>query len=419
MTLRYLLNAILSLTVLLALAGCGENGGDHKGENPAAHRGEEKHGQEEENHEVHAEESGHGEGEREVHLSEEQAALLSIEVDQAPGGTAEANISAPATVAFDPDRTARVGPRLSAKVVEVLVDLGAQVRAGQPLALMDSVELGRAKAGYLSAQGKLESARADWEREQSLAEQQITSEAELLDAKAAFQAARGEYRSALETLKLYGLSREQIDDIDSESQEGPLSRFTLAAPAAGVVQRRNLAPGQTLSASETPIHIVDTRQMWLLIDAFEKSLPHLTPGQLVNFRTRALPNQTFAGKTDWISRELDPESRTLTVRAVLDNPDGRLRAGMAGTANIQTEGTANYALVPVDAVQRLGEEEVVFVPGVEAGAYEPLPVTLGDEGNGWIEIRDGIEPGDRVVVRGAFDLMSALTASSRSAAHSH
>ena len=61
----------------------------------------------------------------------------------------------------------------------------------------------------------------------------------------------------------------------------------------------------------------------------------------------------------------------------------------------------------------------MFVPGVEAGAYEPLPVTLGDEGNGWIEIRDGIEPGDRVVVRGAFDLMSALTASSRSAAHSH
>lgn len=419
MTLRYLLKIILSLSVLVALTGCGDNGGDHNGENPAAQHSEEEHGQEEESHEGHESEGEHDEGEREVHLSGEQAALLTIEVDQAPAGTAQARIAAPATVAFDPDRTARVGPRLSAKVVEVQVDLGDTVQPGDPLALMDSVELGRAKAGYLAAQGRLESARADWEREQSLAKQQITSEAELLDAKAAFQAARGEFRAALETLKLYGLTQKKIDEIGAESDEGPLSRFTLSAPVAGVVQRRDLAPGQTLSANETPIHIVDSRQMWLMIDAFEKSLPHLTPGQPVIFRTRALPNQVFEGKTNWSSRELDPESRTLTVRAVLDNPEGQLRAGMAGTASVQTDSKAQYALVPVDAVQRLGEEEVVFVPGNEAGAYRPMPVTLGDEGNGLIEVRDGLQPGDRVVVRGAFDLMSALTASSRSAAHSH
>lgn len=424
MSLRYLLNVILGLSVLLALAGCGENGGGHKGENPADHRAEGEHGRKEKGHgegghEGHEEESGQDEGEREIHLSAEQAALLTIEVDKAPGGTAQARIAAPATVAFDPDRTARVGPRLSAKVVAVLVDLGEQVRTGQPLALMNSVELGRAKAGYLAAQGRLESAGADWQREQHLAEQQISSEAELLDAKAAFQAAQGEFRAALEILKLYGVTQEKIEQIGSESDEQLLSRFTLSAPVAGVVQRRDLAPGQTLSANETPIHIVDSRKMWLMIDAFEKSLPHLTLGQPVIFRTRALPNQVFEGKTDWISRELDPESRTLTVRAVLTNPEGKLRAGMAGTANVRTDGKAKYALVPVDAVQRLGEEEVVFVPGNEAGAYRLMPVTLGDEGNGLIEIREGLQPGDRVVVRGAFDLMSALTASSRSAAHSH
>ncbi len=362
-----------------------------------------------------------GEGEHapgEVHLGPQQRDMLNIEVDEAPGGTADSQINAAANIRFDPDLTARVGPRLDARVVEVLVDLGERVESGQPLVVMDSVMLGRAKADYLRSQARLNTAREAFERDQSLAEQQITSQAELAESRATLGEARAEHRAATETLKLYGLSQNEIDNI--ESGEQPLSRFTLTAQSAGLVEKRDLAPGQNVSADESPIHLVDTSEVWVMIEAFERSLPRLAEGQQVTFRSRGLGDRRYNGRIDWIARSLDEQSRTVTVRATLDNPDGQLRAGMAGTATIHAPGEqTSYALVPVDAVQRNGDQPVVFVPGDNPGVYAHVPVTLGNEGDGWVEVREGLQPGDSVVVGGAFDLMSAMTAGSRSAEHAH
>lgn len=408
------------LLAMLLVAGCsGEpaaqpvsDSDETAPQNEAAHQGEAGEGTHQEG------QSSAGEQSNEVHLSAEQRELLSIEVDEAPAGTAEAQITASADVRFDPDLTSRVGPRLPANVVEVLVDLGERVEPGQPLVRMDSIELGRAKADYLVAEARASSARQRFEREQTLAEQQITSQAELIEARSQLQQARANHRAATETLKLYGLSQEAIDGI--ESSEEPLSRFTLTAAAGGIVQQRDLAPGESVSPDQAPVHIVDTSRVWLMIEAFEKALPGLAEGQRVTFTSRALPGETFTGTIDWISKKLNEQSRTLSVRAVLDNAGGQLRAGMTGTATVHTQsGQDAWALVPVDALQRMNGQDVVFVPGHAEGAYVRTPVTVGEEGGGWAEIRQGLEPGDRIVVRGAFDLMSAMTSGTRSAAHTH
>ncbi|MBK79867.1 MAG: efflux transporter periplasmic adaptor subunit [Gammaproteobacteria bacterium] len=369
-----------------------------------------------------AEESaGHGDdaaesGERELHLSAEQRGLLKVGVDAAPRGHADAMVSAPAVVRFDPNRMARIGPRLEAKVVKVPIDLGERVRTGDLLAVLDSVELGRARARFLTANAMLETAQADFERERRLAEQQISSQEELLEAKARLSEAEAEQRAAMEALRLFGLS---ADEIASTGRGEELSRLTLTATMDGVVQRRDLSPGQTLGPADTPIHIVDNSRMWLMIDAFEGSLDRIALGQPVEFTSRALDGTRFPGRIDWVSHQLDEQSRTVTLRAVLDNPEGKLRAGLFGTARIQTGAGEGPPRVPVDAVQRLGEEDVVFVPAEEDHAFRAVPVTLGHEGNGWVEITAGIAAGDPVVFEGAFDLMSALTASARSAEHGH
>lgn len=405
------------LLVIGGLAGCDSNTNTNANKHQAP-PDKTQGGHEEAEHQQAAADKGDEHGE-EVHLTEGQLNLLSIEVDRAGQGDADANVSAPATIRFDPDRTVRVGPRLTAKVVKVLIDLGDRVAKGDPLALMDSVELGRAKAAYLAAVAKLESAKAAFKREQSLAKQKISSEAELLDAKAAYHQARADHDVAVATLELYGVDAGDISS--SGPNETPMSRFKLSAPAGGVVQARDLAPGQTLSPEETPIHIVDISRVWVMIDAFEKALTRLSTGQPVTFRSPVLSQRHYRGKVDWISSELDEKSRTVTVRAVVKNPDGELRAGMFGTASIDTstQGTGGHALVPVDAVQRIEGGDVVFVPAGEPGAFKARPVTLGDEGSGRVEIVDGLSPGAEVVIAGAFDLMSALTAASRSAAHSH
>jgi len=114
---------------------------------------------------------------------------------------------------------------------------------------------------------------------------------------------------------------------------------------------------------------------------------------------------------------LDEKTRTIPVRVVLESPRGDLRPNTYATARIMTESEASLPLVPDDAVQTIGDDNVVFVPGDEAGAYEAVTVTLGKEANGWIEIRSGITAGTEVVSLGAFDLMSTATASGRSADH--
>lgn len=357
---------------------------------------------------------------RRIHLTPEQREQLPIRVTPAPAGSAEDTIQAPADVRFDADKVARVGPRLASKIVAIKADLGERVDEGDPLAVLDSVALGKAKAEYLTATAQYRNALAVYKRKQDLADDKIISQAALDEARAAYQSAQALQRAKRAELKLYGLSAGQISAIDTTRGDTPLSRFTLRAPIAGTIQRRDVVIGQTVASNETPFQVVDASRMWVMIHVAENNAARMQPGLAVSLRVRSLPGQRFEGTTNWVSEALDRDSRTLTVRAIVDNPNGRLSADMFGTATIQTEGSKNYALVPTDAVQSLdGDTSVVFVPGEEAGAFRVVPVTLGHEGNGRVEIRDGLAAGDAVVTEGAFDLMSALTSGSRSAAHGH
>lgn len=430
------LKAALLLAVVLPLAACdlftGDSAQAARVDKQSHHQTKEASGSASGQHEAGEKHAGNesgqghvegggghkGEGERKIHLSKIQRQRLDIKVAEAGSGSASAMVQAPATVQFDADQVARVGPRLEAKVVEVSKDLGDPVKAGDTVAVFDSVELGRAKARYLTAQARYAAALAEYQRDKSLADQKITSQAELLKSKAKFLETRAGRDANRAELRLYGLDEQAIKNVSIGGKQ-PLSRYTLIAPIDGTIQRRDLVPGQTVSAQETPVHIVNTGQMWVFIEAYEQDLVRLQPGLPVTLTVRALPGETFKGKTDWVSHELDEQARTVRVRASLPNPDGKLRAGMFGTARIQTQSQAHYALVPIDAVQTIEDEAVVFIPSGEANEFEAVSVTTGSEGGGQIEIREGLMPGDAVVAVGAFDLYSALSAGSRSAAHSH
>jgi RND family efflux transporter MFP subunit len=383
--------------------GCG-NGADSVP--PAAEQNEDEFGE-------------HADGEAGViRLTAEQVAELGVRVEQLAAGSATSVIERPATLTFDPDRIALVGPRIEAKVERVLKDLGDAVVPGEPLAIMSSVQLGEAKARHMALKARLETARATFDRERQLNEEKISSQAELLEAQARLQEAQADVDVIHETLRLYGLSRNAIEAIEPDA-ENPLSFFHLNSPVAGVVHRRDLSPGKTVGPEDVPIHVVRLDRLWVLIDAYETDLPYLSTGQSVTLTLRSLPDRKFEAVTDWISYELDPETRTIRVRAIVNNPLTILRAGMFGTAAIQSDGGPRHAVVPVDAVQSMNGGHVVFVPTGEPGGFRAAPVRIGNEGSGLLEVIDGLAPGDSAVVAGAFELMSAATAGSRSAEHGH
>ncbi|WP_423824069.1 efflux RND transporter periplasmic adaptor subunit [Salinisphaera sp. SPP-AMP-43] len=362
--------------------------------------------------------SGHG-AHREVHLTDEQRQRLNIKVTTAVSGSASDTLTAPATVRFDADRVSRVGPRLKAKVIRVAADLGDQVEAGDTLAVLDSVELGKAKARYLTTAAHYRNAAASYRRKRELAEDRIISEAALDESKAQYQAARASCNAARAELALYGLNKQDIAAIAQSDDSAPLSRYELTAPIAGTVQARDVVRGQTLASNDTPFQIVNNSRLWAMLQIAASDVSRIERDQDVDLQVRSLPDSRFSGRIDWVSRELDQKSRTLSARAVIDNRDGHLVAGMFGTATIQAVSSRDYALVPVDAVQSLNEKPVVFVPGDKDETFRAETVATGAEANGRIEIRQGLAPGDRLVTQGAFDLLSALTSGSRSAAHSH
>lgn len=354
----------------------------------------------------------------EVHLSKEQITSLNIKVDTLKAGSASSVIQRPASVMYDMDRIAKVGPRIEAKVVRVLKDLGDYVEEGDPIAQMSSVGLGKIKADYIRLRAGMKKEEAHYQREKNLYEQDISSQAELLQAELEYEQAKAELDAASEALRLYGLSQGDIQKIKAGS-DTPLSYFYLSSPLSGTIQERDLSPGQTISPSETPVHVADLSKVWVMIDGYEQDIRYLETGQVVELSIRSIPGTTFEGTTDWISYELGKETRTMPVRALFDNPDGKLRAGMFGTARIYTNSEETAALIPVDAIQQIEGSDRVFVPSEEPGSFRPVAVTLGNERDGLVEVLSGLTPGQLAVVSGAFDLKSALTASTRSADHGH
>ncbi|MCW9706685.1 efflux RND transporter periplasmic adaptor subunit [Fodinibius salsisoli] len=420
-----LLNFITLIATGPLLTRCSSNSSsNNNNENhtkkPSQHRGE--HAEDEEQHAKSSETEGHsGESEhqaREVHLSKQQRNNLGIKVDTLNSGSASSTIARPASITYDLDEIAKVGPRIEAKVIRVLKDLGDNVQQGERLVLMSSVELGKVKADYIRLRAALKREQAHYKREKSLFEQDISSQAELLKAEAEYEQTRAERDAAAEALRLYGLSNEAIQSIEAGT-EAPLSHFYITSPINGVVQERNLSPGQTVSSSETPIHIANLSKMWVMIDAYEQDIRYLEQGQSISLSVRSLPSATFKGTIDWISYALQKDSRTMPVRAHLENTGGQLRSGMFGTVRIQTDTERKIAMIPVDAVQTIEGESMVFVPGQEPGSFRATKVMLSTENEGMVEIASGLQPGDRAVIAGAFDLKSALTAQSRSASHSH
>lgn len=410
---------VLTLTGLLLgslLTGCGSNSDSQANAQTEQHQPESQHSEETKQH---TEKAGqHNEDAREVHLTEKQENSLGVKVETLSGGSASSTISRPASVGYDLDQIAKVGPRIEAKVVKVIKDLGDQVQKDEPIALMSSVDLGKAKAEYIRLRARLKAEQARYEREKSLYNQDISSQAELLEAEANYLEAKAEVKAAAEALRLYGMSQKDIENIQVGSDQ-PLSHFYLTSPLDGVIQERDISPGQTISPSETPIHVANLSKMWVMIDAYEQDIRYLDKGQSVSLSVRSIPGETFDGKTDWVSYSLEKQTRTMPVRAVVENPNRKLRAGMFGTARISTGKERNVAMIPIDAVQTIEGEKVVFVPGKENGSYKPVEVMLGRENEGYVEVASGLKPGQQAVIAGAFDLKSALTAKGRSASHGH
>ena len=296
-----------------------------------------------------------------------------------------------------PSRYAEVGPLVAARVARLDAAAGDRVAAGQRLAELESVELGRARSDAIAAEARVGLARSALERTRGLAREHIASAQQVQQAEAEAATAEAEASSAHAALAALG-----VDDAPGAAPAEGLDRFPLVAPLAGVVLESTAVLGRGVPAGETLFRVADTSQLWLVAHAYERDALRVRAGSAVRVVLPALPGETLAGSVVRVGSEVEQASRTVEVRVELDNADGRLLPGLSGTAWLPLgEEDAHVLAVPAAAVQPLAAGWCVFLPRDE-GLFEVRVVGRGRDLGGEVEILSGLAAGETVVVEGAF-----------------
>jgi Cu(I)/Ag(I) efflux system membrane fusion protein len=211
------------------------------------------------------------------------------------------------------------------------------------------------------------------------------------DLEAIIDAARQRMRQA-------GMSDAQIRFVEESGAVQP--RITLRAPIGGVLVELMAREGMTVMPGETLVRINGLATVWAEAQVPEGQAGLLRPGTAVEARASALPGEVFRGTLQTILPEVDPATRTIKARVELANPNGRLVPGMFVAVLLATD-AAERLTVPTEAVIRTGRRTVVIA--VDAGGmFRPVDVETGVEANGRIEIRSGLEAGERIVASGQF-----------------
>jgi cobalt-zinc-cadmium efflux system membrane fusion protein len=322
-------------------------------------------------------------------------------------GTAAGVAVVPGQLSPNEDRTARLGAPASGRILAVPVRPGDRVAAGQLLVRMQSPEAGAAQSDASKAEAELAARRADAEyasaararAERLLALKAIPRQdydraiADDERAKAALAQADAELRRARATAA-------QLSTSISANGE-----ITLRAPAAGVVLARPAVPGAVVDAGAPLVVVSDLANLWLVIDAPEQMAALFHRGGALRFTVPAYPADTFSARVDAVGAELEPSTRTLSVRAIVANASGRLKAQMLANVLVQGAAGAPAAFVPEDAVQLLDGKPCVFLarPDGKGGArFERRDVVLGSRSGGRVAVLRGLAATDVVVTRGAF-----------------
>lgn len=267
--------------------------------------------------------------------------------------------------------------KVSETVEQVKFDSGETVRAGQALVVLS----GKAQRAELAgAQARYAEAQRLFDRQQDLAKRQLIAASQFDIQRAARDAAKAQLDEA----------RAQISD------------RAIVAPFAGTLGLRQVSPGSLVTPGTVITTLDDLSTMELDFSVPERFLPALNVDQDISAQTDAYADEKFSGRIGSLDPRIDPVSRSLTVRAEIANPDGRLRPGMLLRVSVALPGRQTLQ-VPEIALQQVGQQAFLFVVGAE-NKVEQVAVRIGQRKPGAVEILEGVKAGDRVVIEGTVKL---------------
>jgi cobalt-zinc-cadmium efflux system membrane fusion protein len=296
----------------------------------------------------------------------------------------------PAVVEADPANLVKVLPPLAGRITQLKVQLGERLKAGQPLVVIDSPDLGTAYADYDRGKELLSLAAKNRDRARGLAKIGGAADKDLQQSEADYVTATVEFARAAAHLKQIGVDPNTANKAQT---------VTVLAPNAGSVIDLAVAPGaywnDTTAALMT---IADLRTIWVAASVPEKDSALVTKGQSADVTFTAYPGETFKGNVLFVSDVLDPDTRRTKVRIAFPNPDTRLKPGMFATVNFAAP-SQSLPAVPTSALILKDDLTQVFVE-VAPWTFEAHTVDIAFQQGEQAVIRSGVKAGERIVVKG-------------------
>jgi cobalt-zinc-cadmium efflux system membrane fusion protein len=381
------------------------------------------------------------------------AAKVGISWAPVKEGSLREVVTAPGELQLDPTQLAHLAPRATGNVwrVEEKGRLGTTVKRGDVLAYVESTDVAKAKSEFIQAMLQVEnrtrvldlakggtgmvSPRVLMEAEQNLREAKVQlfiAQQALLNLGLPLKVddLKGLSEEELvKRLRKLGLPKDLTESAGTPTAVGTAelgpgaaddqatgaagtevlkaSLLPIFAPFDGVVIRQDLVRGMVVGPSQPHTTVANLEHLWLVLDLLLEDSGKVKQGQRVTLRPDGLSDLTPEGIISWISPAADEKTRTVKARAVVPNSSGLLRANVLGTASIVVREASRALTVPVEAVQYVVSQPILFVH-VSDEEFETRVVRLGARLDGYWEVVEGLQPGEEVVVTGAHLLKSEL-----------
>ncbi len=311
-------------------------------------------------------------------------------------------IQVPSQIKVDEQELIRVGSNVTGRIVEVHAKLGDHVDAGTTLAKISSPELTRAQLEYLRAHSLTMLNERAAKRAKLLLEADVIGTAELQRREAELQVSRADLSAAKDQLRLLGVFEKAVNDLVKRGQILPSVAITTGK--SGVVIQRNVVTGQVIGPADLLFEVADLSTVWAVGDVPEYIASNVSVGQHVEIQVPALGYIALDGVIIYVADTVNPQTRTVTVRTVVDNTDRRLKPAMLATMRI-TETAVKQIVIPESAIVRETNKDFAYIDEGN-NTFTRVPIELGPEIGNLRPVIAGLSVGQRIVVDGAFDIDS-------------
>lgn len=401
----------------------GHADGEHHGAAAAAadgHKHDEGHADDEHHEDSKAEkaeakpaakpaaaaEAGHGDDEGLIAMDAQRMQAAGVRLAEAGPATVRSVLQLPGEIRFNEDRTAHVVPRVAGIAESVPANLGQNVKKGQLLAVLSSAAVSEQRSELLAASKRLELARTTYAREKQLWEEKVSAEQDYLQARQALREAEIAVSNAQQKLAATGAG--------AGGGAGGLNRFELRAPFDGVIVEKHLSVGEAVQDTTQVFTISDLRSVWAEMRVAAPDLPAVRVGEKATVRATAF-DSSATGEVAYVGALIGQDTRTAPARITLPNPDGVWRPGLFVNVELTASSRQAPLAVATQALQKMEQQTVVFVP--VQGGFRAQPVRVGRSDGKATEVLEGLKPGQSYVAEGSFMLKAEL--GKATAEHSH